>query len=126
MLPLGATIALAALGAKAHAHDFAGEPRWVRLTPRPAIPTAREPLRDMERRPRTCGAQADVRLVTRRDADGRDEMVYRVICPVCGRRGPAVAAAGKGQAVAEAVAAWNALLARGRPPTGRFEKRLGE
>ncbi len=62
-----------------------------------------------------------MRLVTRRDEDGRDEMVYRVICPVCGQRGPAVAAAGKDEAVAiaEAVAAWNALVARDRP-AGRF------
>lgn len=72
----------------------------------------------MEQLPCTCGARADVRLVSRRDEDGRDEMVYRVICPVCGQRGPAVAAAGKDEAVAiaEAVAAWNALVARGRAP----------
>ena len=72
----------------------------------------------MEQRPCTCGAEADVRLVTRRAADGRDEMVYRVVCPVCGQRGPAVAAAGKDKAaaVAEAVEAWNALVARDRPP----------
>jgi hypothetical protein len=75
----------------------------------------------MNQLPCTCGARADVRLVTRRGADGRDEMVYRVICPVCGQSGPAVAAAGKVEAVAiaEAVAAWNALVARDRP-AGRF------
>jgi hypothetical protein len=45
-----------------------------------------------------------------------------VVCPVCGQRGPAVAAAGKDEAaaVAEAVAAWNALVARDRPPIGRL------
>lgn len=65
----------------------------------------------------TCGAQADVRRGTRRSADGRDEDVYRVICPVCGQLGPAIAAAGKDEAVAiaEAVAAWNEMIGRLRP-----------
>ena len=82
----------------------------------------------MEQRPCTCGAQADVRRVTRRGADGRDEIVYRVVCPVCGQLGPAIAAAGKDEAVAvaEAVAAWNALVARVPPPTGRLQRPLGE
>lgn len=73
----------------------------------------------MEQLPCTCGAQAEARLVTRRDENGRDELVYRVICPVCGQRGPAVAAAGKDEAVAvaEAVAGWNALVGRGRAPS---------
>ena len=55
-------------------------------------------------------------------------MVYRVICPVCGQRGPAVAAAGREEAVAiaEAVAAWNALVARGRQPAGCLQSPLGE
>lgn len=65
----------------------------------------------------TCGAEADVRRTTRRGADGRDEVVYRVICPVCGQLGPAVPAAGKDEAtaVAEAAAAWNQMIARLRP-----------
>jgi hypothetical protein len=82
----------------------------------------------VEQLPCTCGAQADVRLVTRRDEDGRDEMVYRVVCPVCGQRGPAIAAAGKDEAVAiaEAVEAWNLLVARRRPPAGRLQGALGK
>jgi hypothetical protein len=65
----------------------------------------------------TCGAEADVRRVTRRTADGRDETVYRVICPVCGQLGPAIPAAGKDEAaaIAEAVTAWNEMIARLRP-----------
>ena len=49
--------------------------------------------------------------------DGRDEIVYRVVCPVCGQLGPAVAAEGKDEAdaIAEAVAAWNEMIARLRP-----------
>jgi hypothetical protein len=78
----------------------------------------------MEQLPCTCGAQADVRRVTRRGAGGRDEIVYRVVCPVCGQLGPAIAAAGKDEAVAvaEAVAAWNALVGRGRPATARRQQ----
>jgi hypothetical protein len=65
----------------------------------------------------TCGAEADVRRGTRRTANGRDEDVYRVTCPVCGQLGPAIAAAGKDEAVAiaEAVAAWNEMISRLRP-----------
>ena len=65
----------------------------------------------------TCGAEADVRRVTRRTADGHDETVYRVICPVCGQLGPAVPVAGKDEAaaIAEAVEAWNEMIARLRP-----------
>lgn len=71
----------------------------------------------MSKRRCTCGAEADVRRGTRRTADGRDETVYRVICPVCGQVGPAVPAAGKDEAaaVAEAVDAWNEMIARLRP-----------
>ena len=49
--------------------------------------------------------------------DGRDEIVYRVVCPVCGQLGPAVAAEGKDEAaaIAEAVEAWNEMIARLRP-----------
>jgi len=65
----------------------------------------------------TCGAEANVQRGTRRTADGHDEIVYLVICPVCGQRGPAVAAAGKeeAQAIAEAIEAWNAMIAQMRP-----------
>ncbi len=72
----------------------------------------------MNQQPCTCGAEANVRLVTRRGADWRDELVYRVVCPVCGQLGPAVAAAGKDEAaaIAEAVAAWNVKVARVRSP----------
>ena len=65
----------------------------------------------------TCGAEADVRRGTRRTADGRDEIVFRVSCPVCGQLGPAIPAAGKDEAtaIAEAIAAWNDMIARRRP-----------
>lgn len=65
----------------------------------------------------TCGAESDVRRGTRRAAGGGDEIVYRVICPVCGQLGPAVPAAGKDEAtaIAEAVQAWNEMIARLRP-----------
>jgi len=65
----------------------------------------------------TCGAEVDVRRGTRRTTDGRDEIVYRVVCPVCGQLGPAIPAEGKDQAtaIAEAVAAWNEMIARLRP-----------
>lgn len=58
-----------------------------------------------------------MRRGTRRTLDGRDEIVYRVACPVCGQLGPAIPAEGKDEAaaVAEAVAAWNAMIARLRP-----------
>jgi hypothetical protein len=58
-----------------------------------------------------------VRRVTRRTADGHDETVYRVICPVCGQLGPAIPVAGKdaATAIAEAVDAWNEMIARLRP-----------
>ena len=61
----------------------------------------------MRKRPCTCGAEADVRRTTRRNADGADETVYRVICPVCGQLGPAIPAEGREEAaaIAEAVAA---------------------
>ncbi len=65
----------------------------------------------------TCGAEASVRCATRRTLDGRDEIVYRVVCPVCGQLGPAVPAEGKDEAAAigEAVEAWNEMIARLRP-----------
>lgn len=37
----------------------------------------------------TCGAEADVRRSILSTADGHDEVVYRVSCPVCGQLGPA-------------------------------------
>ena len=68
----------------------------------------------METKHCTCGAAADVRRSIRRTADGRDEVVYRVSCPVCGQLGPAVPAAGKDEdtAIAEAIRAWNEMIAR--------------
>jgi hypothetical protein len=62
----------------------------------------------------TCGAEADVRRSIRRTADGRDEIVYRVSCPVCGQLGPAIPAEGKDEntAIAEAIRAWNEMIAR--------------
>lgn len=65
----------------------------------------------------TCGAEADVRRTTRRTADGRDEIVYRVICPVCGQMGPAVPAVDKDEAtaIAEAIQAWDDMIAQLRP-----------
>ncbi len=81
----------------------------------------------MDQRPCTCGAEANVRRTTRRGEDGADEVVYRVVCPVCGQLGPAIAAAGKDEAVAvaQAVEAWNALVGRVRRPPGRFQQTLG-
>ena len=71
----------------------------------------------MEMKHCTCGAEAEVRHVTRRTLDGRDEIVYRVICPVCGQLGPAVPAVGKDEAtaIAEAIQAWNDMIAGLRP-----------
>jgi hypothetical protein len=89
---------------------------------RAAIPAAREPVETMDQQPCTCGARADARRTTRRDEYGRDEIVYRVVCPVCGQLGPAIPAAGKAEAaaIAEAVAAWNALVGRDRTPAKAF------
>ena len=57
----------------------------------------------------TCGAEADVRRQTARTVDGRDEIFYRVVCPVCGQSGPAVPAQGRDEetAIAAAILAWN-------------------
>jgi hypothetical protein len=65
----------------------------------------------------TCGAEANVRRGTRRTSDGRDEVVYRVVCPVCGQLGPAVPLEGKGEdvVIAEAIQAWNDMIAELRP-----------
>ena len=65
----------------------------------------------------TCGAEAAVGRATRRMPDGRDVIVYRVACPVCGQLGPAVPLEGKDEAtaIAEAVAAWNEMMSRLRP-----------
>ncbi len=65
----------------------------------------------------TCGAESHVRRRTRRTADGREEVCYQMICPVCGQSGPEVPAAGKDEATAsaEAIAAWNNMIARLRP-----------
>ncbi len=74
----------------------------------------------MQKRHCTCGAQADVRHGKLRTLDGHDEIVYRMSCPVCGQLGPAIAAAGKDEAsaIAEAVEAWNEMMARLRPLEG--------
>lgn len=71
----------------------------------------------MELRKCLCGADADVREATEVQADGRRETFYWVGCPVCGQLGPRVAAAGRDRdtMVAEAIAAWNAMIARARP-----------
>lgn len=60
----------------------------------------------------TCGAASDVRRSTRRTADGRDEIVYRVNCPVCGQLGPAIALGDKDEntAIAQAIRAWNEMI----------------
>ena len=65
----------------------------------------------------TCGAEADVRRCTRRTADGLDEIVYRVICPVCGQLGPAIPLADGDEAavIEEAIQAWNEMIAELRP-----------
>jgi len=65
----------------------------------------------------TCGAEAEVRRSTRRTADGRDEIIYRVVCPVCGQSGPATPAEGKDEdaAIAEAIQAWNEMINQIRP-----------
>ena len=65
----------------------------------------------------TCGAEADVRRGTRRTPEGTDEIVVRVVCPVCGQLGPAIPLAGQNEAaaIAEAVAAWDDMIARLRP-----------
>lgn len=71
----------------------------------------------MQKRKCTCGAEADVRQGTRWTAEGEDEPVYRMSCPVCGQLGPAIPAAGKDEATAseEAIEAWNEMIARIRP-----------
>ena len=71
----------------------------------------------MRKRDCTCGAEADVGRRVRQTADGRDEVVYRMSCPVCGQLGPAIPAEGKDEAtaIAEAIGAWNAMIARIRP-----------
>lgn len=65
----------------------------------------------------TCGAEADVKRLTHRAADGSEEIVYRVVCPVCGQCGPAIPAEGmeEATAIAEAVRAWDEMIARLRP-----------
>jgi hypothetical protein len=42
---------------------------------------------------------------------------YHLFCPVCGQLGPAIPAEGKDEAtaIAEAVTAWNEMIARIRP-----------
>jgi len=65
----------------------------------------------------TCGAETEVRRSTRRVSDGRDEIVYRVVCPVCGQLGPAVPLENRDEdvVIAEAILAWNNMIAQLRP-----------
>ncbi len=65
----------------------------------------------MNQRHCTCGAEADVRRTTRRTADGREEIIYRVACPVCGQLGPAVPLGEMSEeaAIAAAILAWNEM-----------------
>ncbi|WP_298136241.1 hypothetical protein [Acidiferrobacter sp.] len=65
----------------------------------------------------TCGAQADVRREHRRGPDGHEQVVYRVVCPVCGQVGPAIVASGGDDqaAIARAIEAWDAMIARIHP-----------
>ncbi len=71
----------------------------------------------MKKRRCTCGADVEVVFRTRRGADGAEERVCYVLCPVCGQFGPAVPLAGRDEAAAsaEAIDAWNAMIARLRP-----------
>ena len=71
----------------------------------------------MLKRPCTCGAEARVRRRTRRAADGRDEAINEMCCPVCGQLGPAIPVTGKDEAgaSAEALLAWNEMIAILRP-----------
>ena len=64
-----------------------------------------------------CGADAEVRQMTRDTADGKTETLYWVSCPVCGQIGPKISDAGMepANAIAEAIKAWNQMLARARP-----------
>ncbi|MHB8346073.1 MAG: hypothetical protein ACYDHM_02625 [Acidiferrobacterales bacterium] len=58
-----------------------------------------------------------MRRETRHNADGNEEIISRMICPVGGQIGPAVTGTGKneGVAIAEALEAWNVMIARVRP-----------
>jgi hypothetical protein len=71
----------------------------------------------MQKRRCTCGAVAHVRRRARRLADGSEEVIHEMSCPVCGQTGPAIAEAGKDEASASAAAvqAWNEMIARVRP-----------
>lgn len=74
-------------------------------------------MHSMSLRNCTCGAEPEIRRETRPTTNGPDEVFYRVACPICGQIGPAVSSTGRDEeaAIAEAVAAWNALIARTRP-----------
>lgn len=71
----------------------------------------------MQKRRCTCGAVAHVRRRVRRLADGSEEVIHEMSCPVCGQTGPAIPEAGKDEASASAAAvqAWNEMIARLRP-----------
>lgn len=71
----------------------------------------------MSKRRCTCGAEAHLHRRVRRRADGSEEIVFEMSCPVCGQTGPAIPVAGGDEtaAGAEALRAWNAMIARLRP-----------
>lgn len=71
----------------------------------------------MKKRRCTCGADVNVVFRNRRADDGTEERVCYVLCPVCGQFGPSIRVADQGDeaATAEAIAAWNAMIARLRP-----------
>ena len=71
----------------------------------------------MQKRRCTCGAVAHVRRRVRRLADGSEEVIFEMTCPVCGQTGPAIPEAGNDEASATvaAVQAWNEMSARLRP-----------
>lgn len=74
-------------------------------------------VQTMQKRRCTCGAVAHVRRRIRRLADGSEEVIHEMSCPVCGQTGPAIPEAGSDEASASAAAvqAWNDMIARLRP-----------
>ncbi len=74
-------------------------------------------VQTMQKRRCTCGAIAHVRRRIRRLADGSEEVIHEMSCPVCGQTGPAIPEAGSDEASAGAAAvqAWNEMIARLRP-----------
>ncbi len=58
-----------------------------------------------------------MRRQSRLTADGCEEIIYRVVCPVCGQLGPAIPALDEAEErlIAKAIEAWNAMMARVSP-----------